>query len=84
MTAHNPAAQWTWREVLANRTNYLLELLIWQNGYNPKKKAEHLAAKPKPFVPEFMAAAEREARRDKEIEPHTVEDIKAILARPRR
>lgn len=82
--AHNPAVQWGWQENLANETNYLLKLLVWQNGYDPKKKGEHMANKPKPFVPDFMAAAVREATRDKEIEAHTVDDIKDILARPRR
>lgn len=69
---------------MANRTNYLLELLVWQNGYNPKKKAEHMAMKPKPFVPEFMVDRTKKTEANKDIEAHTVDDIRAILARPRR
>lgn len=84
MTARQPAAQWGWPENIANRTNYLLDLLLWQNSYDPKKKGEWMARKPKPYVPEFMAAAVREATRDKDIEAHTTAEIDAILALPRR
>ena len=81
-TAMQPALQWGWSEVLQNKMVYLLETLIWQKGYDPKKKAQHMAAKPKLFVPEFMAQA-NESDISKDIEAHTTEEIDAILARPR-
>lgn len=72
--------QWGFAEAFANRTNYLLEMLFWQNSYDPKKKAEHMAAKPKLFIPEHMKSAMREDG----AEPHTVDEIKDILSRPRK
>lgn len=77
-TVINPAVQWGWREVLANRANYLLEVLIWQNANEGVKKHKQ-TAKPPPFVPDFMKGVEVAP----DAEKHTVDDIKAILAKPR-
>jgi hypothetical protein len=77
-----PANQWGFEEVFANKTNYLLELLLWQNSYDPKKKSKHMANKPKPFVPEFMKDKKQSAI-NKDSVKHTVDDIKSILALPR-
>ncbi len=83
--AVNPAAQWGWGEVLANKTNYLLEILIWQNG-TPQNKgalARHKRNKPKPFVPEFMKIPVQPAEINKEAETMTVDDVKSWLSVPR-
>ena len=69
---------------MANRTNYLLEILAWQKSFNPKKKAQWMAAKPKVFTPDFMVDKEKTNALNKDIEAHTVDEIKAILALPRR
>lgn len=76
--------QWGWPEVLANKTNFWLETLAWQNGFNPKKKSEHMAKKPKLFIPEFMAGLVPGGEINKDTVKHTVDDVKAILARPRK
>lgn len=68
--------------MFANKTNYLLELLLWQNAYDPKKKSQHKAAKPKPFVPPFFKNKEPSKINDGS-QKHTVDDIKSILAQPR-
>lgn len=75
--AINPALQWGWPEVLANKTNYLLEILAWQKTRDGQRKRP--TQKPKIFVPEFMQSGEV----GKEAEAHSVDDIKAILAMPR-
>lgn len=84
-TAVNPAAQWGWSEVMANKTNYLLEVLIWQNSTPHKKAAidRHKRNKPKPFVPEFMKPPKQPSEITKEAETMTVDDIKSWLSVPR-
>jgi len=71
--------------VLANKTNYLLEVLIWQNGTPHKKGAleRHKRNKPKPFIPEFMKSPAPPAEINKEAETMTVDDIKSWLSNPR-
>lgn len=83
--ALEPANQWGFSEVFANKTNYLLELLLWQNS-TPNKKgkmAEHKRKKPKPFVPDFMKGKQEPSAINKGIEVQTVDDIKSWLAVPR-
>lgn len=85
--AINPAAQWGWLESFANKTNYLLELLAWQNATpNTKaKRAAHDQKKPKPFVPEFMKKElpEPEGAINKDTEKMSVDDVKSWLSVPR-
>lgn len=72
----NPALQWGWSEILQNKVAYLLEVLVWQNSKDAsKKQPQH---KPKPFVPEFMQLVSV-----KDMETHTTDDIRDILAKPR-
>lgn len=77
-TAIYPANQWGWQEVLQNKTNYLLEVLAWQNANEGVKQTKQ-TEKPKLFMPEFM----RTEPKNKEIETHDTDDIRAILAQPR-
>lgn len=84
-TAINPAAQWGWSESLANKTNYLLELLLWQNA-TPSKKgqiAKHKRDKPKPYVPPFMKPKQPEGDINKGSELRSVDDVKSLLDLPR-
>lgn len=74
----SPATEWGWSEILANKTTYLLELLLWQNS--PRQKGKRKPPKPTPFTPDFMKTP---SEISKEAEVHTVDEIKAILARPR-
>lgn len=69
--------------MLANKTNYLLEMLLWQNSYNPKKKSSHRAQKPKPFMPEFMQPPKKPSAISKEAVNRSVDDIRDILNKPR-
>lgn len=79
-----PANQWGWDEVFANKTNYLLELMLWQNTQVKKgKQAEHKRMKPKPFVPDFMKQHQEATGINKGIEVQTVDDVKSWLAVPR-
>lgn len=82
-TKLQPANEWGWQEMLANKTTYLLELLLWQNAYDPKNKARHKANKPKPFVPPFLKPPKETSPINNESQTHTVDDIKSILAQPR-
>lgn len=84
-SAIEPANQWGWSEVFANKSAYLLELLLWQAG-TPSKKAErakHKAAKPKPFVPDFMKKDKADSPLNDDVPVQTVDDIKSWLAVPR-
>lgn len=72
-----PNAQWGWQEILANRANYFLETLIWMKTKDATKKIPR--NRPTPFVPDFMGGNVA-----KDTEAHTVDEIKEILARPRR
>lgn len=83
-TAINPAAQWGWLEMFASKTNYLLELKLWQDTPIKKgEKAAHNRRKPKPFVPDFLKSKEPESKINKGSVKRTVDDIKSILSLPR-
>lgn len=62
---------------------FLLETLIWQKAFDPKKKAAHMAAKPKLYVPEFMKQKNTKDGIAKDTVALPVDEVKAILARPR-
>lgn len=84
-SAIEPANQWGWAEVFANKTTYLLELLLWQAG-TPSKKAErakHKAAKPRPFVPDFMKKSQAGVGLNQDVPVQTIDDVKSWLAVPR-
>jgi hypothetical protein len=82
--AINPAAQWGWAEMFANKTNYLLELVLWQNTPVKKgEKAAHNRRKPKPFVPDFLKTKQPESPINKGSVKRTVDDVKSILSLPR-
>lgn len=82
-TAMQPANQWGWQDYFLNKVVYLLELQIWQQSYDPKKKAEHKAKKPKPFTPDFIKQNSEPSEINKGVEVHTTDDIRDILAKPR-
>lgn len=82
-TAIEPANQWGWSENFLNRIGFLLETIIWQNSYDPKKKAQHNANKPKPYIPPFLKKKTEPSGISKEAEVHTTDDIKNILSMPR-
>lgn len=82
--AINPAAQWGWLEMFANKQNYLLELKLWQDTPVPaSKRASHNAKKPKPFVPDFMKQLQPEGAINEGVEKMSVDDVKSWLDVPR-
>lgn len=62
---------------------FLLETLIWQKAFDPKKKAAHMAAKPKLYVPEFMKKATGAEGIKKDTVAMDIDKVKELLARPR-
>lgn len=78
----DPTNQWGWPEVLLNKLNYNVEILAWQNTKDATKKPPRNA--PKLFVPEFMHSIQGARAMSKEAVVHDVDDVKAILARPRK
>ena len=80
-TKIDPAVQWGWQEAFLNKTNHLLELLLWQNATPSKKGAQagHKRKQPKPFVPDFMKAKEPKKGVAKGLVSGTIEDIEKIL-----
>lgn len=77
-----PSTQWGWDEIFANKANYLLETIVWQNATPSKKgdKAKHKRNKPKIFMPEFM---KQPSAINGDIEKYSTDDIRNILAKPR-
>jgi len=67
-----------------NKMVYLLETLVWQKSFDPKKKAAHMAAKPKLFTPDFMKKAMDDEGIKKDTQAADVDTIKELLARPRK
>lgn len=80
-TAMSPSNQWGWDEILASKTNYLLEMLVWMKTKDAQKKSPR--NRPKPFVPEFMKLPVEPSPINNGAEAHYAEDIAAILAKPR-
>ena len=81
MVALEPALQWGWNGILINKTNYLLEVLAWQNSYNEKKSAQWKANEPKPFEPEFMKKAVQAHK--SENKAMDIDELKTLLDKPR-
>lgn len=79
-----PATEWGYNEIFQNKMVWLLETLIWQKSFDPKKKAAHMALKPKLFVPEFMQKAMSDEGIKKDTQAADVDTIKELLARPRK
>lgn len=75
-TAVQPAAQWGWMEQLTNKQNYLLELLVWMKTKDARKQSPQ--SKPKPFIPDFMGG-----QVGKDTEALDIDDVKALLEKPR-
>jgi len=78
-------AQWGWSEIFANKTNYLLELLVWQNATPSNKgaRARHKRKQPKPFMPEFMKPKQPQAEINEGADTMTIDDVKSWLSVPR-
>lgn len=76
-----PSTQWGWQELMANKTNYLLETLVWMKTKDATKRNPR--NKPKPFVPEFMPTVTEPSEMNADIVATTSEDIRDILAKPR-
>lgn len=63
---------------------FLLETLVWQKAFDPKKKAAHMAAKPKLYMPEFMKQKNKlKEGIAKDVVALDIDQVKEILARPR-
>lgn len=61
---------------------FLLETLVWQKGFDPKKKAQHMALKPELFTPDFMKnVADTEIKKD--VVSMDIDEVKAFLNKPR-
>ena len=56
--------------------------MVWQNGFDPKKKAQHLAAKPKLYTPDFMKKLTDESIK-KDTVSLDVDEVKDLLSKPR-
>ena len=76
-----PALQWGWSEVLANKMVYLLETLVWMKTKDAAKKPPR--NQPVLFRPEFMPQQSPEGEISKGAEVHTTDEIDAILAKRR-
>jgi len=76
-----PENQWSWQEILLNKSNYLLEVLTWQKTKDAQKRNPSKA--PKIFIPDFMPKQETQTAINKDSELHDSKSIDAILSKPR-
>lgn len=88
ITTINPQSQWGWSEVLANKANFLLETIIWQNSTpsDPKKKSEiakHKREQPKPWIPDFMKEPHKPSPINDGSVALEVDEVQRILAQAR-
>ena len=80
-SAIQPSNTWGWKEILLNKANYLLEVIIWQNSNEGVKKSKR-TRKPEPFMPDFMKPKEKNPINNESVAQDT-ETIKDLLAQPR-
>lgn len=76
-----PANSWGWDEILANKANYQLEILAWQNTKDAQKNNPHQM--PKLFIPEFMQKVMNDTTINKDTQILEINDINLILNMPR-
>lgn len=75
----SPSNQWDWQEVLLNHIWHELRVLQWQKTEDATKR--NPKDYPEIFVPDFLE--ELKPKKEKEAEAHDLDEIKAILSRPR-
>lgn len=77
----NPANEWEWNEILLNRIEHAIRVLIWQNTEDATEKMpKHY---PEQWLPEFIPKPEKQNKDpDKEI-AMDIDELKAFLSRPR-
>lgn len=78
MRAMNPQNEWGWMEVLTNKTNHLLDVLIWSKTKDALR--DNPINYPTPFIPPFM---EEKSKKESEQVAMPIEDLEAYLTRPR-
>jgi hypothetical protein len=77
-SAIQPANQWGWMEILLNKANYLLEVLVWQNANEGVKRSKQ-SQKPQPFIPDFL----KDRTMSKDAAKLDATEIAEILKKPR-
>lgn len=61
---------------------YLLNVIAWQSTKDAQKKSPVKA--PKPFVPDFMRDLEKERAINKDVVAMDIDDVAAMLSKPRK
>lgn len=74
-----PENEWGWNELLTNKTNHLLEVLLWSKTEGATKRPP--VGYPELWLPDFMEKFK--PKKESESEAHDLDEIKAILSRPR-
>lgn len=77
-----PANNWQWQDVLLNKANTLLDIIVWQNANQGVKKSKQ-SKKPDPFIPEFLKHFTHQHKVNKDIVSLDTREIDNILAMPR-
>ncbi len=76
----SPESQWGWSEILANKANYYLEMLLWSKTEDAAKK--HPQHAPEMWWPDFMKKLTKEKSTD--TVAMSVDEIATILTKPRK
>lgn len=71
-----PGLAWGWEEILANKANYLLEMLVWSKTEDAQKGIN----RPEPYYPPFI----KKPKVHKDEVAMDIEDIKSVLTAPRK
>lgn len=75
-----PSNAWSWKEVLLNRIEHALRVLIWQNTEDAtKQNPQHY---PEQWYPSFIPKPEK-PKANPDQETMDIDDLKSFLSRPR-
>ena len=76
----SPANEWAWNEILLNRIEHAIRILIWQNTSDASEKIpKHY---PEQWLPGFIPKPEKPKHNPEEA-AMDIDDLKAFLSSPR-
>lgn len=76
----SPANEWSWNELLLNKVEHALRVLIWQNSADGhEKNPKHY---PEVWTPDFIPKPEK-PKRNPDEETMDIDQLKAFLSKPR-
>ena len=75
-----PANEWSWNEILLNKIEHAVRVLIWQNSADGHQ--EHPKYYPETWLPDFFPKPKKPKKNTEEV-GMSVDELKEFLSRPR-